>query len=295
MHMENAHAGLGAAELAAAYEAADATVEHHAAPPSALPAACVAARDGDGDTLRRLVAEERWAPLDLTSRDAHGYRAHHWAAGSLQGCLDVCLELCEAQSIDALTLLERREGKRGGRSLLHWAARNGIEQHARLLVPTTHPEARAADDTTPLMLALYGGHVKVCDVLRGAGASVCELVNDFQCGDAHWAAMGLAPVFALQWLQRFASAAAWRTALAATQAHGHSCFHKLAQRGHSDAARWLADAFRAADFSAADAKKALGPDTSGRRPSQIAKCAGFDDCAGILEQTEANALGPSPS
>jgi hypothetical protein len=58
-HMENAHTGLSAAELAAAYEAADETVEHHAAAPASLPLACVAARDGDGATLRRLVKEER--------------------------------------------------------------------------------------------------------------------------------------------------------------------------------------------------------------------------------------------
>ena len=169
-----------------------------------VPPACAAARDGDEDTLRRLFANE-WQPLDTASRDAHGYRAHHWAAGSAKGCLALCLELCDARTVDELTLHERREGKRGGRSLLHWACRNGVASHAALLVACTLVDARAADRTTPLMLALYGGHVDVCNILHKAGATVCLLVNDFDCGDAHWAAMGLDAVSTLAWLKRYAT------------------------------------------------------------------------------------------
>ena len=86
------------------------------------PLACRLARDGDAVALIELL-EATKGPLDPRHRDAHGYRPHHWAAGSKHGCLEALLELMPARRVDAMTRCERIDRKRGGRkdrSSLTW-------------------------------------------------------------------------------------------------------------------------------------------------------------------------------
>ncbi|KAJ8603842.1 hypothetical protein CTAYLR_000285 [Chrysophaeum taylorii] len=289
-HMAHAHPN---ADVVSAVREADASVM--TVEKAVLPKACAAARDGDSATLERLYDEGSWDPLGSGCRDRHGYRPHHWAAGGVccledaspNCCLDACLERASARAVDELTRREQRDGKRGSRALLHWAARNGVARHARKLLVDTPPDVRTADGTTPLMLALYGGHLDVAELLVGRGAAIqCDLRNDWGCTDVHWAAMGNAPVRSLRWLARvYAGTEPFSHKLVSRQIHGHSAFHKLAQRGSADAVVFLARDALGASTTLLDA--ALAPDSSRRRPSQIARCAGFPDCADTLDKLQA--------
>ena len=145
MHLDTAHGDASAeakAQAVIACEASTAIASSRAsgdggawaaaeAKKRVLPAACVAARDGDTATLRGLVGFDATC---ASHRDCHGYRPHHWAAGSETGCLEWLLDACPAVAVDAVTSRERREGKRGGRTVLHWACRNGVSKHVRLLL-----------------------------------------------------------------------------------------------------------------------------------------------------------------
>lgn len=284
MHFASAHRDLDEATLARALSDAEASREERV-PKGALPEACRAARDGDAEKLASLHRSGRWRPLDPAHRDKHGYRAHHWAAGSASGCLEACLLMASATEIDELTASERREGKRGGRTLLHWAARNGIEKHVELLCAMTPVDSRTADGTTPLMLALYAGHLTVADALLRHGASRrCE--NEWGCTCAHWAAMGEDPMRTLPWLLAVGSleeTSMGPSDMVTSQVHGHTAFHKLAQRGHASTALFLCTLL---DGETKMLDRGLRPDAGGRRPSEIAACAGYDDAASVLRRLE---------
>ncbi|KAH8051946.1 hypothetical protein JL722_10391 [Aureococcus anophagefferens] len=204
-----------------------------------VPAACAAARDGDVATLDALRASGAFtASTSRPRRDAA--TAHHWAAGTAGGALAWLFDVVPARDVDALTRRERREGKRGSRSVLHWACRNGVADHVALLLERGDADFEpSADGTTPLMLALYKGAVDCCELLHAAGARVLEDANDWRCDDAHWAAMGDDPEPALAWLRGRVGAPAWRDALGRAQAQGHTVFHKAAQRGRAKALGWL--------------------------------------------------------
>ena len=317
MHLDVAHGDASAEAKAAAVVAAEDAAARSSertgggsgsswsageAARRAVPAACALARDGDVASLEALVERGAFEALDVAHRDAHGYRPHHWAAGTRGGCLEWLLDLRPAAAVDAATRRERRDGKRGSRTVLHWACRNGVDEHVELLLrrssesqgggaattASSSPDAASADGTTPLMLALYKGSLRSCDLLRGAGASVLVRENDWRCTDAHWAAMGDAPVAALEWLKGEVDPDRWRRALSERQAQGHSVFHKAAQRGRGDALRWL---LREATAARADVRRALAPDASGRSPAQIAKASGFPDAALDLEAVEVDRGG----
>ena len=93
---------------------------------------------------------------------------------------------------------------------------------ARLPVDT-----RAADGTTPLQLALYGGHAPSTTgelVQRGANVSV---TNDWGCSCAHWAALG-GHMAAARWLQP--SVAAGLLSFGLPQRDGQTPLHKVQPR-----------------------------------------------------------------
>ena len=249
------------------------------------PLACRLARDGDAVALIELL-EATKGPLDPRHRDAHGYRPHHWAAGSPKGCLAALLELMPARRVDATTRCERIDRKRGGRTVLHWACRNGVSQNVALLLreDPASTELPTADGTTPLMLALYAASIESCDLLREAGARIQIHKNAWGCRDAHWAAMGADAGVALAWLRRHVSKRAWRDAIMEPQAQGHTVFHKAAQRGRRGAISRLLMEFE----DDPDAlMMALAVDDAGRTPSEIAAAAGHDDTAALLARAEA--------
>lgn len=292
MHFAAVHADAGATVLTEAMQTVE--VESVGLPAtSRMPEACEAARDGDEQKLAQLYSTGRWHPLDPAFCDKHGYRAHHWAAGTDGGCLNFCLTLASAREVDDATREERREGKRGGRTLLHWAARNGIAAHARLLLAPPHStqvDARTADGTTPLMLALYSGRIEVAEVLIATGASM-RCTNDWGCSCVHWASMGSCPIRTLPWLQEKLRVSCGKNTdhddsdyFVAKQVHGHTAFHKLAQRGQAAAALLLAhDLLKS---STRLLHTALAKDAGGRCPSRIAACAGFDHAATVLYDLE---------
>ena len=292
-HLETMHGGASMdakTNAIAAAEVAPRTADRRGAgfaASSGPPLACRLARDGDASALVELL-EATKGPLDPRHRDAHGYRPHHWAAGSPTGCLEALLRLMPARRVDATTRGERVDGKRGGRTVLHWACRNGVATHVALLLKEdpASVELPTADGTTPLMLALYAASTEVCDILRASGARVQRHANAWGCRDAHWAAMGADAGVALAWLRRRLSTEAWRDAVTEPQAQGHTVFHKAAQRGRRDALARLLAEFE----DDVGALAALSEDDSGRTPSQIAAAAGHEGTAALLAHAEAAIL-----
>ena len=92
----------------------------------------VLARDGRLNELRALIESEppQFEPTDPHGFDKHGSTALDWAAGA--GKLTVCKYLVEEVLPERRRLRADRactnEGRRDGRTALHWAARNG-HQH----------------------------------------------------------------------------------------------------------------------------------------------------------------------
>ncbi len=155
-----------------------------------------AARAGDVETLAQLSN----SGIDISSaRDRHGSNALHWAAGN--GHLLCVKYLLETVGMDPLAAHAAR--KRDGKTALHWAARNGRVQVIKYLLSAkvgVNQDVPAADGTTPLHLALFGGHVAAATTLRDAGADVAA-ANSWGCTVAHWAAMG-GHVQAAEWVSR---------------------------------------------------------------------------------------------
>jgi ankyrin repeat protein len=64
-------------------------------------------------------------------------------------------------------------------TLLHWAAMNGHEEVAKVLVSLGQKiDARSGDGMTPLHFACYGGHVKVVQFFIDHGCKVDEKMDD---------------------------------------------------------------------------------------------------------------------
>ena len=74
-----------------------------------------AARDGDLNTLKTLVAERGWDPLQTV--DKHGSCTLHWAAGA--GQLETCRYLVETCGVDPC--VRRRRGKKSKVRSIHWS------------------------------------------------------------------------------------------------------------------------------------------------------------------------------
>lgn len=94
-------------------------------------------------------------------------------------------------------------------------------------------DTRAADGTTPLQLALYGGHAPdTASALQQRGADV-SATNDWGCSCAHWAAMG-GHVDSARWLQP--SVAAGLLSFDEPQRDGQTPLHKARSLGRPSGA-----------------------------------------------------------
>merc|ERR1712129_35418 len=89
------------------------------------------------------------------------------------------------------------------------------------------------DQTTPLQLAAWGGHVEVCDWLLQAGARI-DHRNRWYCLPHHFAALA-GMTDACKWLHSRG------VDLSLGNDQGHNALHKAAYGGHQELCEWLQD------------------------------------------------------
>ena len=230
----------------------------------------VAARDGDIDTLQRLLLEG-WHPFHAGQQDHHGSSALDWAAGS--GHLE-CVKL----------LLPYGKGlqicRRDGRGPLHWACRHGQLEMLQLLLEASvgQVDHRAADGTTPLMLASFGNHVELMKALLDLRADLFAQ-NSWDCDAGHFAGLG----GSIQAVELLTSRG---LSLTRPQVSGHTVLHKAAERGHLSLALHLLEQghvnleVSVKDMEAAQWQRA-------HLPSALARRHGHEACALELERLKA--------
>mmetsp|Transcript_23811 Transcript_23811/g.42357 ORF Transcript_23811/g.42357 Transcript_23811/m.42357 type:complete len:284 (-) Transcript_23811:156-1007(-) len=242
-----------------------------------------AARDGDVETLKALILQG-WDPLSAGSLDRHGASALDWAAGN--GHLHCLIEL--------LPLVGRRQVcRRDGRGPAHWAARCG---HANVLTylleqratGAEHADVPTGDGSTMLMLAAFGGHLDVADVLVNRFGAQIAKVNAWGCDAAHFAAMG-GNVEICKWLHVLG------LIFSRPQSKGHTALHKAADRGSAAVLRWLLtggglaaselEYLRAEGYDVSNEHSSPDVRKSRRRhrsPAQFAIAASHNECAELL-------------
>lgn len=238
----------------------------------ALPLGLEAARDGDLEALRQLVAGG-WCATDVVDR--HGSSALHYAAGS--GRLDVCKYL-----MDELGVPAGQVQTKDGRTALHWAARNGWVEVCRWLVEKgISPDVGTRDGTRPLHWAIWQGHLPVCDFLLEANADL-HAVNSYGCNAIQWAAQtdtsdGL---LACRWLRvRGLDVGVLNT-------NGHSALHKAAVKGQRAVCEWLLSP----DGGRLELAH-LAADGDGNTPSLMARLEGHVSLADYLDNVSATLAG----
>jgi hypothetical protein len=295
-HAQDAHAASYAQSISAVSSASvaarqlrltasDADAATTSTAGEALHPGLAAARDGDVEALRALLASG-WDAR--TCVDRHGSSALLWAAGG--GHLAACAFLVTHARCDAAATRQLRDG----RSPLLWAARNGHLPVVRWLVDDAGALATDAtrDGTPALHWALWQGHLDVCDFLAARGAH-CDGVNGYGCGAVHWLALRdeNAPA-ACEWLlaedacgAASAAGALWRSANAA----GHAPLHKAAARGNVAVAAWLL-----ARAGAGEAQHLDAADADGNTPLALAALWGQGTMAQLLlgAGAQLEAMGP---
>ena len=255
-------AGAGLAEVWAA-RAAEAERQK-----KALPAGLEAARDGDEEALRTLVAAG-WSARDV--RDRHGSSALHYAAGS--GRLAVC-----AYVVDELGVPVDQTQPKDGRTALHWAARNGHIEVCRWLIERgLDPDVATRDGTRPLHWAVWQGHLPVCELLLAAHADV-HSTNSYGCNAIQWAAQTDASdgLVVCRWL------VSRGLDVGVLNCNGHSALHKAAVKGQKAVCEWLLDP----DGGGLGAAH-LRADGDGNTPALMARLEGYTALADYLDHADA--------
>jgi ankyrin repeat protein len=139
------------------------------APACAIPPLHEAARDGDIDAVKRIVAEN---PSSLDERDDRGNEAIHWAVANdhnvvLQYLLD------SGVSPDVPKTEAARQDSQEGWTPLHQAAAGGDIECLKILL-RYHPDllARDQNDQTPLHIAVWNNQLEATKLLLEAGTPV---------------------------------------------------------------------------------------------------------------------------
>jgi len=224
-----------------------------------------AARDGDVDTLRKLLQDDHFdVRMDV---GPHGETAMHWCSGS--GHIDVLELLMNAGDVDQLTVRD----KRSGRSAVHWAARNGHQHFLEALMrqwpDRIDLDSATFDGTTPLQLASYAGHTSTVAWLVQQGCNAHHK-NNFDCNALFFACIG-SQLATCQFLYEKCNVDAF-----AVQNQGHTALHKAAYAGAGDICEWLQNEVRLdPDCNIEDAK--------GHKADDLARIRGFDKLAQQLK------------
>ena len=267
-----------------------------------------ACREGRMDVVETKLKQRPKASIAQLDLDKHRSTALDWAAGNgqvevmkvliahevaVQGARgrgdvavgELLVQLGETSAI--------RSGARGGRTALHWAARNGQLEAVQYLLSLSVPvDTGAADDTTALHLALYGCHLEVAKSLVEAGASL-RWENSFGCSAIHWAAMctrhsrdarlsaekratldgetGELAFDAVQFVLEHAhtSSLTRNDVLTMKQKSGHTALHKACQRNNMKLVQWL--------LANTPPEHHTLLDVQGNTPADIAKAFGGDE------------------
>eukprot|EP00913_Durusdinium_trenchii_P016633 g15635.t1 len=110
------------------------------------------------------------------------------------------------------------------------------------LVGLGRVEDRSADGTSPMMLACFGGHIDVVELLVQSRADLFAR-NSFDCDAGHFAGLG-GSIEACRWLSEHGMS------LLRPQCSGHTVLHKAAERGHLPLASFLISSFGEEDLKA---------------------------------------------
>jgi len=134
------------------------------------------------------------------------------------------------------TTRQQHSRARLGRLPLHWAARHGHVGVVKYLLRTAQADVdgKSNDDTTPLHLACYAGHMELAKLLIDFGADP-HAVNTYGCGCAHWVAMG-GSVELAGWLNDEVG-----VSFSQKQREGHTPLHKAVIKGKGSMVNYLVD------------------------------------------------------
>jgi ankyrin repeat protein len=233
-----------------------------------------ASRDGNLIELKKLISSGEYDPTIHVG--PNGETGLHWAAGS--GHLEVLMYLVEvackyssskcntnsssnsgsnySSCIEQLNV----RGKRSGRTVIHWAARNG---HRHLLAALNERwgsqrdndgggnnslkeakefektvgidfDCETFDGSTPLHLAAYAGEIPTIMWLVKHGCNP-NFKNNYGCNALFFSCIG-AQYLSSKYLYDICNVDAF-----AIQKQGHSALHKAAYTGSKDICTWLQD------------------------------------------------------
>ena len=167
------------------------------------------------------------------------------------------------------------QGRFGGRTALHWAARNGHLGVCEWLVAHgADVDATSSDGTPPLHWAVWQGRLEVCSWLVETAGAHLHALNTFGCNAFQWAAQSPSPraVDVCRWL------CASGLDVAVLNCNGHSALHKAAIKGNAKVCEWLlsADGGRLSE-------RHLQADHDGNTPASMARAEGYETLARWLE------------
>eukprot|EP01135_Chromosphaera_perkinsii_P010455 Nk52_evm18s2133 gene=Nk52_evmTU18s2133 len=169
--------------------------------------------------------------------------------------------------------------RKDGRSSLHWASRNGHEECIEFLVEDCdgfgNLNIGTYDGTTPLMYAVFGGHLGAARKLVTLGADP-KIKNHWNCDLTHWAAMS-------ECLERetIRNMCNWiykdlGMEFTSKQKEGRTPLHKAAFKNHIHFIDWLVERMEASTDAQLilTLKSCFEGDLAGQTPSQLAENAG---------------------
>jgi hypothetical protein len=165
------------------------------------------------------------------------------------------------------------------------AARNGHLNIVSYLVRNCNVDvdATTSDGTTAFCWASWQGHLSIMKFLHQSGCDI-HRVNNFGCNAVLWSAQGDGTAETMEWL--YESGADFNL----VNSNGHNAYHKAAQRGSSEAVKWLAEKIlieKRAFWSF------VGPDAEGHCPFDLSSMEGHDDLAGWISIFECDRLSQS--